>query len=188
MGKFITKTYQCEWQVVRQEVDDLGRNIRLAKVLARFPNRDLAVAALPTYGKEHEHVAGRWIPLEAPHSHVELHVRYAEVPIDSQEDYWREKYTKVAKELNELTVVAQEAVRAWDWWKEDEYDRCQSVPAKGIDDLRKIVYCCSHCGGEGWLWGNELRHANEDTYNDSCTKYTCDYCGGTGILEDEDDD
>lgn len=44
---------------------------------------------------------------------------------------------------------------------------------------------CSKCGGEGWVWWNEL-----DEYDDSNapvvddTKYTCDRCDGKSVVNE----
>lgn len=33
---------------------------------------------------------------------------------------------------------------------------------------------CPKCQGEGWLWGKELDNPDDDTYDDTMTRYTCD--------------
>lgn len=33
---------------------------------------------------------------------------------------------------------------------------------------------CTKCGGEQWLWGNELEDPSPETYDDTMTKYSCD--------------
>jgi hypothetical protein len=33
---------------------------------------------------------------------------------------------------------------------------------------------CPKCGGAGWLWGREIDGADEETVNDTMTKYHCD--------------
>jgi hypothetical protein len=43
---------------------------------------------------------------------------------------------------------------------------------------------CPKCHGAGWCWGTELDDADEDTYSDTMTHYTCDWCEGTGIDSD----
>ena len=42
---------------------------------------------------------------------------------------------------------------------------------------------CKKCNGAGWLWGYELDHPSVDTYNDTMTKYTCDQCHASQIIE-----
>jgi len=37
---------------------------------------------------------------------------------------------------------------------------------------------CIKCGGAGWIWGKEFDEYDADTYNDSMTQYTCDWCKG----------
>jgi hypothetical protein len=49
---------------------------------------------------------------------------------------------------------------------------------------------CEVCGGAGWAWADELRHAVE---RDPCggiddTKYTCDWCDGKGRIPEEGDE
>jgi hypothetical protein len=35
---------------------------------------------------------------------------------------------------------------------------------------------CRKCKGRGWVTGDELDDADEDTIADTMTKYTCDWC------------
>ena len=43
---------------------------------------------------------------------------------------------------------------------------------------------CGKCDGCGWVWGYELDNCDKDTYDDSMTHYTCDWCNGTGWQND----
>ena len=72
------KTYRCEWTVECGEVDQYGMNFKAYRTDA-FPTREEAEAFLPTVAKQHEHVKGRWVPLDAPHSYAEAHVSYRQV-------------------------------------------------------------------------------------------------------------
>jgi len=40
---------------------------------------------------------------------------------------------------------------------------------------------CEHCGGEGWLWRHELKRYYGDWNCSDDTRYTCDYCDGSGL-------
>ncbi len=53
----------------------------------------------------------------------------------------------------------------------------------------RVINDCTKCGGEGWLWWNELEHANRADvatgadrarhgYGHDETRYTCDLCHG----------
>lgn len=44
------------------------------------------------------------------------------------------------------------------------------------EQLREALeqYSCLKCGSVGWLWGDELDDASEDTRADTMTKYQCD--------------
>jgi hypothetical protein len=44
---------------------------------------------------------------------------------------------------------------------------------------------CSKCNGAGWARGRELDDADDKTYADTMTKYTCDWCGGSGVPREE---
>lgn len=46
-------------------------------------------------------------------------------------------------------------------------------------------FFCKKCSGAGWVLGYELDDADEDTLNDSMTKYTCDWCFGDGKMREE---
>jgi hypothetical protein len=39
---------------------------------------------------------------------------------------------------------------------------------------------CVYCEGAGWLWGCEIPDADEATFFDDATKYTCCFCNRTG--------
>lgn len=79
---FVYKTYRCEWQIVIQQVDQYGCNLRDGKtVLAKWPSADEAYADLPNHGYEHKHVKGRWIPNNSMHAYEFLEVQYREVVV-----------------------------------------------------------------------------------------------------------
>jgi len=47
-----------------------------------------------------------------------------------------------------LLRLTQEMVDAWDWWRVDQYDRCQSVPSNAVDDLRQALRATKTKGNE----------------------------------------
>ena len=44
---------------------------------------------------------------------------------------------------------------------------------------------CEKCGGEGWCRGTELDHADQNTIDDTMTRYSCDWCDGIGRKKEE---
>lgn len=54
----------------------------------------------------------------------------------------------------------------------------QYIAWKALQDLGPK---CGPCHGAGWCFGDELKEADEDTRQDTMTKYTCDWCGGIGV-------
>jgi len=44
------------------------------------------------------------------------------------------------RERNEqIEAAAQDVIEAWDWWIQDEHDRCLSVPNDAIERLRMLM-------------------------------------------------
>lgn len=185
MSQFVEKHYRVEWQICHRNLDQYDRQVGLEQVLAAFPTREEAVANLPNYAKQHSHVKGRWIALEGATDYSEVHIRYMEVPIEAWEEYWREKYFIAESEYANLVSMTRAVIDEWDGWIEDGSVTHMPRLHQTIKEAEAVAYRCPHCNGEGWLWGYELKHANEATRQDDQTQYTCDYCDGTGVLKDE---
>lgn len=185
MSQFIEKHYRIEWQICHRNVDQYERQVGLEKVLAAFPTREQAVANLPNFAKQHHHVPSRWVPLEGDTSYAEVHIRYMEVPTESREEFWRDKYVRAESDYAELLAHTRSIIDEWDAWVEDESVTHMPRLDHAIKEAEAVAYCCPHCGGEGWLWGYELKNANDETRQDDQTQYTCDYCNGTGVLKND---
>lgn len=46
---------------------------------------------------------------------------------------------RLQSELQEARTLMRDIVDGWDWWRQDEYDRCQSVPGDAIDAARAVL-------------------------------------------------
>lgn len=76
--EYVTK--RTEWLVVRQQVDQYGRNMGEYEVVSIHPTRGHAVMDQPNHGKESEFVKGRWMPFNGNgYEIIEITCRAVEV-------------------------------------------------------------------------------------------------------------
>lgn len=78
MTEFQLKTYRCVWATECYETDDHGRRYGRTLYTKDWPTRDEALTDLRRVAHPHEHVRGRWVPNEAPHTYVDAGVSYYE--------------------------------------------------------------------------------------------------------------
>ncbi|HOI38388.1 MAG TPA: hypothetical protein PLF11_13515 [Bacillota bacterium] len=67
----------------------------------------------------------------------------------------------------------------------DEWSDKALSDAFGMTLEGKTLGTCTKCGGHGWVRGVELDQPSDDTAQDTMTRYTCDLCGGTGRVTDD---
>lgn len=76
---FTRRTYECQWQVVIQPVDQYGKNYGPETVLSRWPTREEALKNRPLHGSEQNH---RYVPFGGT-GYENLNVVYREIPVET---------------------------------------------------------------------------------------------------------
>lgn len=60
-------------------------------------------------------------------------------PLSTMQNVHNATIEAQATEIAQLREKCAEVVKAWDWWRVDSYDRCQSVPGDAIGELRALA-------------------------------------------------
>lgn len=50
-----------------------------------------------------------------------------------------EPLDEAAAEIERLRAALRSIVQGWDWWADDPYNRCQSVPGDAIEEARALL-------------------------------------------------